>query len=907
MNDVPRLPIGITSFVGRAAELGSIGDHLGRHRLVTLTGPGGAGKTRLAAHAARAQSDRFPGGTEWIDLAPLTTQDQVPGRVRDLVAQHTAGDPTAAVVQALAGRAPCLVVFDNAEHLVDPVAALAAAIVERCPEVRLLVTSREVLGIAGEVVVRVPSLGLPAGPVHAAGDLDGVESAQLFLDRARAARPNLTVDAAGAVHVGEICRRLDGLPLAIELAAARARTMPLGELAGRLQDAFRLLTGGTRTAVARQQTLAASIAWSVDLLTPAERLVLARAAVFAGSFSLDDADAVLADGIASDHLPAHGLPQVGRYEVFDLLGRLVDKSLVHFDEHTGRYRLLETIRQYGRELLSATGDAERTRDRHVARAVDWVARLAADGAGLAIGPNEPGLDDVFVALDRAYDTDPVAAQRILAGLGWVRSAIGRLDAFPRSADWLTGREHEACATDPAAWAAAVAGLSLGALTADDAPTLALLARAEVHLVPGSTTARLARVFPVTRQVVVDLTVDDATRLADEAEAAGDEFALRQFAGTAVLGHLNRGEIDAADRALRRVSAVLARHGLAFDGTTGQQSFGYVAMLDVYRGRLTDARALARFRETPHPVGRFLLAFGLAEAAWAADDAEVMAVANDWHDGEPPRIVHSLGCRIRGLAALQRSAFDEALDHFRRSAATAAWATMFEVALSVQLVPLLLHAGAVEEAVTFLDRADDDLRRTDRPLRPVAAIAFGRALVARHLGHLDAAAAFADEALDLTHRSGFALRRIDAVELVAELAHQRGVGRNAPRLLAWAAAERDRLGYRGQLVPGDAADRRARILAELAEPDAVPGDAAAAVELARRARGERGRPSFGWESLTSTERAVAAKVADGLTNNEIATALFMRPATVKSHLTRIFVKTGATNRTDLATRFPRPTD
>ncbi|MFM7536769.1 MAG: LuxR C-terminal-related transcriptional regulator, partial [Acidimicrobiales bacterium] len=444
-------------------------------------------------------------------------------------------------------------------------------------------------------------------------------------------------------------------------------------------------------------------------------------------------------------------------------------------------------------------------------------------------------------------------------------------------------------------------------------TLPRRSRAEAPLERHTSLSCLARVYAVTRIVVTDLDPTEAVALAREAEGADDDVALRQFAGAATLAFLGRGDIDAAEEALGQVVAVLARHGLAFDGATGQQSFGYAAMILDYRGRLADVLALVAVRDSPHPVGRFLLLFALAEAAWAAGDVEAMQAANDWHDNEPPFIVRSLGHRIRGLRSRLDGNSADALASFRRSATVNAWSAALEAALSIHLVPLLLDADQVPDATAFLDKIDADVARVGRPLRPASALSFGRALVARHLGDLDAAAAAADEALDLAHRSGEVLRCIEAVELVADIAHQRGTGRHAPRLLAWAAAERDRLGYRGRLVAdGDTLDQRALILAELGDDTgddraAVPTDAAAAVELARRARGQRGRPSFGWDSLTTTERAVAAKVADGLTNAEIARELFMRPATVKSHLTRIFTKTGAANRTDLATRFARPTD
>ena len=296
------LPAVLTSFIGREQELATVTGLVREERLVTLTGSGGCGKTRLALHAAADLVEHHPGGTWWVDLAPVTTADAAAERVAGAVGASAApgADTTALVVRHLRDSGRTLVVIDNAEHVLEAMAALVDAVLSACPDVHVLVTSREPLGVAGELVWRVPSLRGPAAGVAVAPErLDAYEAARLFLERARRVRPNLVVDDDTAAHVVAICVRLDGIPLALELAAARTRTVPLDRLARGLDDAFRLLTGGARTALPRQQTLLASIAWSVDLLDDAERAVLRRLAVFRGPFPLEAAEAVAADDVTS--------------------------------------------------------------------------------------------------------------------------------------------------------------------------------------------------------------------------------------------------------------------------------------------------------------------------------------------------------------------------------------------------------------------------------------------------------------------------------------------------------------------------------------------------------------------------------------------------------------------------------
>ena len=343
------LPAQLSAFVGRDREVAEVRALVESCRLVTLAGAGGCGKTRLGLQVAAGLLDGSGDGVWVAELAAVTDSDAVPAAIsRALRLAVNPGRPALeALLDALALQ-DVLIVMDNCEHLIGGCAKTAEAIVRRCPKVHLLATSREPLGIGGETIYRVPSLSLPGPGDPGSGTPGSSDAVALFADRARAGGVALSVEEQAGPVVVSVCRRLDGMPLAIELAAARLRSMSLGELHDRLDQRFRLLTGGSRTALERQQTLRATVGWSYSLLTGAEQILLARLSVFAGSFGLDAAEAVCGSG---------GLDVL---DVAGLLGSLVDKSLVVAEPAAGglRYRLLETIRLFAAEQLAETDEAE---------------------------------------------------------------------------------------------------------------------------------------------------------------------------------------------------------------------------------------------------------------------------------------------------------------------------------------------------------------------------------------------------------------------------------------------------------------------------------------------------------------------------------------------------------------------
>jgi predicted ATPase/DNA-binding CsgD family transcriptional regulator len=340
------LPAQLSSFIGRDAELAAVSDLVAASRLVTLTGAGGAGKTRLALQVAAGLAGGARDGVWFADLAPLRDPDLVARTVADVLGvREEPGRPVLEALVEAVGKRSLLVLLDNCEHVIGACAKLADALLRGCPSLALLATSREPLGIGGEQVHRVPSMGVPAEGEDA-GVIRAREAVRLLADRAAAQGVPLAWDQPSAEVVGRICRRLDGIPLAIELAAARLRVMPPAELEARLDERFVLLTGGSRAGIERQQTLRALVDWSWELLNPSERAVLARLSAFAGSFGLAAAEAVAAG------------PDVPQGEVAGHLGGLVDKSLVQFGDAgagPGRYRLLETVRQYAAGRLDAQG------------------------------------------------------------------------------------------------------------------------------------------------------------------------------------------------------------------------------------------------------------------------------------------------------------------------------------------------------------------------------------------------------------------------------------------------------------------------------------------------------------------------------------------------------------------------
>jgi predicted ATPase/DNA-binding CsgD family transcriptional regulator len=858
------LPAQLTTFVGRETELRAVAGALATARLVTLVGPGGCGKTRLALEAV-AREHR-PDGVRWADLS--TTSD--PLVVPELVAAATGvlpatGDATSSLARQLGDRR-MLVCVDNCEHVIGGVAEVALEILRACPGVTILATSREPLGVPGEVVWRVPSLS-------------GDDAVALFEERS---------GRAGSDAVRTACIRLDGIPLAIELAAAWSGTLSAQEILDGLDDRFALLVRGPRGVAARHQTLAASMAWSHDLLDEADRTLFRRLGVCHGGFTLEAARGVC--GLDQGAVPAG-------------LRRLVDKSLLiaDTDGSVARYRMLETIRAYAVARLQASGELEDVRDRHLdtylALTEDAAALLARDKDAwrARIGAER---ENLRAALEWGLSLDdPERGRRLAAGLPWLWHLGGR------GHEGLT-LFHQAIARGAAERTELQARLLVGlALIADtthpvgleyDAAQAALEIATERGDVPSASLARLLSAVGLFYQ-----DFDTAWTLAETArDEARDGFVAD--GATALMGIIRylRDEHEAAVPLLRTAVEGLRKRG---DRGVASTALGFMACSALYTGDLVRARELAldgvhtaQPLADHHRVGSAAGVLATVETAAGRLDAarEALEPLLRLVEGaDSPPFVPGLA-RAMGLVLLRSGRPGEAVAWFERETNRLGGdvTTYLEPQTLTVLAAALRATGAVEAAAEVSEQALASARKIGMPR--VAADA------------LEQRAFLADDPEDL-HHEALALRAehglwLSCVDSLEALAAGSAAPTEAVRLLA--ACDRAREDTGRPRTPADPRLRKA-LGEEAYETAWREGRALSlpeAVEYARRARGSRRRPSSGWASLTPTERNVVRLAAGGLSNPDIGTRLFMSRSTVKTHLSHVYAKLGVTNRTELAT-------
>jgi predicted ATPase/class 3 adenylate cyclase/DNA-binding CsgD family transcriptional regulator len=889
------LPVELTNFIGRQAEIKSLRDVLGANRLVTLTGAGGAGKTRLAVHVAADLAGEFGDGVCYVDLAPITHPDVVPvTAARALGLPDQPGRSTVDTLLRHLRDRQMLLVLDNCEHLLESSAGLVAALLGGAPGLTVLATSREPLGVTGEAMWQVPSLALAD---------DAIE---LFADRARLAKSDFVITDENAAAVAEICRRLDGMPLAIELAAARVRALSLTEIVDSLHDRFRLLTGGSRTAVRRQQTLRASVDWSHALLTDTERILFRRLAVFLGGFDLDAAQAVAgADGVQ-------------RYQVLDQLTLLVDKSLV-VAENTGgptRYRLLETVRQYALEKLGESGEAESVRSRHrdyyesMAALLDAPARtdyeqrldqvdVEMDNLRSALGWNLEN-SDTQRALLMASSLQPLwlTRGRILEGRAWFDTVLAEDDPNNIRAPAAVRARALADTAVLTMWVGASMDQAERALAiARELDDPALLARTltACGFVAGTRyNAEAARTY-FTEASVFARRLDDRWSLsqilawqANTGVVVGDPIAAR------AAGEEGR---DLADAIGDRPNSRICRQGLAF----------VQLMEGDVRGAVAGFRAVAAECEAAHdeflkPVSRMGLAVALAQrgevdaARAVADTAlETASGLDEYFQG--------MGHAASATAAL--AAGDVRVAH---DASERAWQCvrvvqpqMAAVQRAFNTVEVALADGDLVLARRFADEAVS----LGTGWHLVAAL-LARARVAIAEGNHGASDCDAHDALACAASCGVYQPLAGILECLADLARTAGKQNEAARLFGAAEAFRQRTGIvRFKVHQAGYESSVAALRDAMGEStfDAAWAEGAAlsteeAIAYAQRGRGERKRPSSGWESLTPAEHDVVRLVCEGLANKDIATRLFVSPKTVQAHLTHVYTKLGLSSRVQL---------
>ncbi|MDT5387259.1 MAG: hypothetical protein QOE04_900 [Mycobacterium sp.] len=887
------LPVQFTSFVGRESELNDLRRALVDNRLVTLTGAGGVGKTRLAVQVAAQVAGDF-GGVWLVDLAPINDPDLVPVAViRALGLPDQQGSSTMDMLLRFVGGRRILLVLDNCEHLLDACATLVVALQGGCPAVRIMATSREPIGVVGEVSWRVPSLSLAD------------EAIELFIDRARRVRPDFRLTDENAAIAAEICLRLDGVPLAIELASARVRVMSLTEIRDGLHDRFRLLTGGARTAVRRQQTLRASVDWSHALLTEPERILFARLAVFMGGFDLDAAEVIASDG------------DVKRFQVLDLLTLLVDKSLVLAESASGRtrYRLLETVRQYALEKLGESGQADAVRARHRDHYTAMAALLdipAPTGHERLLEWADAEIDNLRAAFtwSRENSETTMASQlasslqqlwlgrgRVLEGLAWCDAVLTDQDAHP---DEVTPTVRAAVLADKATLSAflgatgsmeeAVRALAIAREVDDPALLLrSLIACAGIALYdPEVAGPYFVEAIGLARSIGDGWSLSwILSWLAVGAVMAGDPIAIRaaaeegrDLADAIGYGRASRGcrwSLGVAQGmtgdpvgAVATLSEVIAEADAAHDPYWGCNALFMQALMLAHHGDPSAARNAANAAVvSATDLGGFFpgLAFvGLTVANLAAGDA---AAADD---------AIAAGLPYLGIQPKQ----------------AAIW-----IAYAAQ-------AALARGDLTAGRRLADEAVAATSGFHLALALAT-RADVAIAQGEPEQAGRDAHDALAAAVRSGTYGATPEALECLAGLAVGAGSHRDAARLYGAADAIRLRGGFVRFKIFDAFFEFPVAVLRDgMGEKDfeSAWAEGAAlstgeAIGYAQRRRGGRKRPSSGWASLTPTERDVVRLVSDGLANNDIAARLFVSPRTVQTHLTHVYSKLGLTSRVQLA--------
>jgi predicted ATPase/DNA-binding CsgD family transcriptional regulator len=694
------LPSQATSFVGRAVQLAELRALVsGGSRLVTITGPGGIGKSRLALQVAAEAVDGAGDGVWLVELAPVAEPELVARTVAAVLGVgEEPGRPVLDTLAEAVGDRYLLVVLDNAEHVLGAVAKLADVLVRSCPRACLLVTSREPLGTSGEHVFRVPPLPVPPAGLAAPEELAGFESVQLFAEHAAMRRAGFVLDDANAAAVAAVCARLEGIPLALELAAARLGSLSVSEINSRLGQRFRLLTGGSRTALPRHQTLRALIDWSYDLLNPEEQRVLDRLSVFAGGWTLEAAEAVTAAG------------DTGDWQVLDHLAALVDKSLVQADEIHGstRYRLLETVRQYAAEHLALRAGPEPDETRaahrdHYLALVETAGRhLRGRDEAAWLDRLEAEFDNIRAALAFSV-ADPGTAEpglRLAAGLRWfchmrghggeVLEALNALLERPDAPMSARARalaaschllnqfgDHSAIASraeeaikiarglpDPAVAADALSMLCWFRLLHGDLPALADIDEA-VGLARATGDPRLLAEVLGRRAVCKIQTGDLDAGVADLEEtltlsrATADNYRLASTLANLGVNRFAAGELPAARAHLQEACMLADSHGYQNLSAGLRENLGFVDLIDAdprsARRLFLDILNTTRITGIkPYVLGAIL---GLALAAGADGDPAVAVtlhgVADELHEqaGRAFEIIE-VGLRDRDHAQLR---------------------------------------------------------------------------------------------------------------------------------------------------------------------------------------------------------------------------------------------------------------
>lgn len=901
------LPSSLSSFVGRGEELAIVTALLARTRMLTLAGPGGVGKSRLADQVARAVAAANGDGLVVAELARVERPEHVPAAV--LVALQSGELPGESQLGSCArriGDRQLLLVLDNCEHLQREAAVVAGTLLARCPRLRVLATSRTApLGVPGETVWRVPGMGLPESDGETGADTNRSEAVQLFLVRAQEAVGLLEPDQATTAAMAAICRELDGLPLAIELAAARMTMLSATEIAAGLSDRLRLLAAARAPAVRHHRTLRDSLDWSYELLGDSERKLLRRLSVFAGGFTLPDVEAVCADA------------EPERRAMLDTLGALIESSLVACERRGEqvRYRLLETIREYAAERLAAVAETESARRRHWRHFLTLAAdadtlRLDAEGRE-RLRDEQPNMR---AALERAAAAEPAAALAIAAGLSkwWLEVDLyqeGRAGCAQALA--VSSGEEDPGLLSLVYWAEGMFALYQSDLEGMRAAMAEAVRFGELAGDP----LVLARVAALTSGALAVMSPRDAVEHGERsvayARGSGDPVELASALATLGNALLAVDDYRGARVVGEQATAMAEGHP---DAVTTAWCWWVLSSVELFEGNPKAAGAIARrIRELlgdtfPALTGLALAQLVICEAQTggaAAIVAEAEA-ADQWADATMPIAAAALEPSL-ALAYLALGELKQAMA-IAEPAARSGFA-YYAGQADVVLAQVALAAGEPDAALAAVERLAQRPGLDTARFRAHVAHVRGRAALLR--GDRADATALLHEALAIEVELGAALLTIETLEALAVClgggVSGAAIGAASARLLAAATAERarrqttrpledDRLLQRlaDDLQVHLGRERFARAWAE-GSALALP----AAVAYVQRARGPRQRAARGWDALTRTERQVAELAAAGRSNPEIATALFISRGTVKAHLSRAYAKLGVATRTQLA--------